>query len=115
MGFPEIRMRRLRTSATMRRMVRQTRLCVDDLVYPLFACPGRNVREPIASMTDCFHLSADCIADEAAQSPICAFRRCCSFGLPETKDEKGSEAWSENGAVQQAIRAIKKRVPESAR
>ncbi|NLT77702.1 MAG: porphobilinogen synthase [Planctomycetes bacterium] len=111
MGFPEIRMRRLRTSVMMRRMVRETRLCVDDLVYPLFACPGRDVKEPIASMTDCFHLSADYIADEAAQVADLGIPAVLLFGLPETKDEKGSEAWSESGAVQQAIRAIKTRVP----
>ncbi|HPC96168.1 MAG TPA: porphobilinogen synthase [Sedimentisphaerales bacterium] len=112
MGFPEIRMRRLRTSVPMRRMVRETRLSVDDLVYPLFACPGRNVREPIASMTDCFHLSADRIADEAARVADLGIPAVLLFGLPEKKDERGSEAWSESGAVQSAIRAIKKHIPD---
>jgi porphobilinogen synthase len=112
MGFPEIRMRRLRSSAAMRRVVRETKLSVDDLVYPLFACPGRDVRKPIASMTGCYHLSPDRIADEAAQVADLGIPAILLFGLPHEKDDKGSEAWSESGAVQQAIRAIKKRTPE---
>ncbi len=110
MGFPEIRMRRLRTSATMRRLVRETTLSVNDLVYPLFVRPGEGLKEPIPSMTGCFHLSADLIADEAAQVAELGIPAVLLFGLPEEKDEKGSEAWSERGAVQQAIRAIKQRV-----
>ncbi len=112
MGFPETRLRRLRTSAGMRRMVRETRLSVDDLVYPLFTRPGETLAEPIESMTGCFHFSPDRIADEAAAVAELGIPAVLLFGLPEKKDEKGSEAWSENGAVQQAIRQIKKRVPE---
>ena len=67
MGLPEIRMRRLRTTGTMRRLVRETSLSVDDLVYPLFVCPGENVKEPIVSMTDCFGFSPDTVAAEAAR------------------------------------------------
>ncbi|MBN1362409.1 MAG: porphobilinogen synthase [Sedimentisphaerales bacterium] len=112
MGFPQIRMRRLRTSTTMRRMVRETAVSVDDLVYPLFVRAGEKLKKPVASMTGCFHLSADLIADEAEEIARLGIPAVLLFGLPEKKDEKGSEAWSETGAVQEAIRRIKKRVPD---
>jgi len=112
MGFPEIRMRRLRTSATMRRMVRETSLSVNDLIYPLFVRAGEGLKKPIASMTDCFHFSPDRIAEEAAEVAGLGIPAVLLFGLPTQKDEKGSEAWSESGPVQQATREIKKRTPD---
>jgi len=112
MGFPEIRLRRLRTSATMRRMVCETTLGVNDLVYPLFVRPGAGLKERIPSMTDCYHLSPDMVTDEAAQVAELGIPAVLLFGLPEKKDEQGSEAWSESGAVQSAIRAIKQHVPD---
>jgi len=112
MGFPEIRMRRLRTGATMRRLVRETTVNVDDLVYPLFVRPGERLKEPIPSMTDCYHLSPDLVADEAAEVADLGIPAVLLFGLPEKKDAQGSDAWSESGAVQRAIRAIKQRVPQ---
>jgi porphobilinogen synthase len=112
MGFPEIRMRRLRRSATMRRMVRETSLSVDDLIYPLFVRAGQGLKRPIPSMTDCFHFSPDRIAEEAAEVAELGIPAVLLFGLPAHKDEQGSEAWAEDGVVQQAIRAIKKRTPE---
>ncbi len=112
MGFPELRMRRLRASATMRRMVRETSLSVDDFIYPLFVRAGEGLKKPIGSMRDCFHFSPDLIADEAAEVADLGIPAVLLFGLPAQKDERGSEAWSESGPVQQAIRAIKERVPE---
>ena len=112
MGFPEIRMRRLRSSATMRRMVRETSLSVNDLVYPLFIRAGEGLKKPISSMTDCFHFSPDLIAEEAAEIASLGIPAVLLFGLPHKKDEQGSEAWSEDGPVQQAIREIKKRTPD---
>jgi porphobilinogen synthase len=112
MGFPEIRMRRLRSSATMRRMVRETALRVDDLIYPLFVRAGQGLKTPIPSMTDCFHFSPDRIAEEAAEVADLGIPAVLLFGLPAQKDEKGSEAWAEDGVVQQAIRRIKQRTPE---
>jgi len=112
MGFPEIRMRRLRTNATLRRMVRETSLGVDDLVYPLFIRAGEGIKTPIASMTGCFHYSPDRIAEETAEVAALGVPAVLLFGLPETKDERGSEAWSETGPVQQAIHEIKKRTPD---
>ena len=108
MVFPEIRMRRLRGSATMRRLVRETVLSVDNLVYPLFVCPGENVKKPIESMTDCFHFSLDTIVAEAVTVESLGIPAVLLFGLPGRKDEIGSEAWAEDGAIQQAIMEIKK-------
>lgn len=112
MGFPEIRMRRLRSSSTMRRLVRQTILSVDDLVYPLFVKKGEGLKEPIKSMTDCFHFSPDTVAVEAAEVAVLGIPAVLLFGLPSKKDDKGSEAWAEDGAVQQAVREIKKATPD---
>jgi len=112
MGFPKIRMRRLRISGSMRRLVRETALSVDDLVYPLFVRQGEAVREPIGSMTDCFHFSPDTVAAEAARVASLGIPAVLLFGLPEKKDEMGSEARAENGVVQRAVKQIKKVVPE---
>jgi porphobilinogen synthase len=112
MGFPDIRMRRLRRNATMRRMVRETVLSVDDFIYPLFVRAGQGIKKPIPSMTDCFHVSPDRVADEAAEAAGLGVPAVLLFGLPAHKDEKGSEAWADDGVVQQAIRAIKKRTPD---
>ncbi|MCU0916008.1 MAG: porphobilinogen synthase [Planctomycetes bacterium] len=112
MGFPEIRMRRLRRSATMRRMVRETTLRVDDLIYPLFVRAGQGLKQSIPSMTDCYHFSPDRIAEETARVADLGIPAVLLFGLPAHKDETGSEAWAEDGVVQQAIRQIKKRAPD---
>ncbi len=112
MGFPQIRMRRLRTNPTMRRMVRETTVSIDDLVYPLFVRAGAKLKKPIGSMTDCYHFSPDTIADEAEEVADLGIPAVLLFGLPETKDDDGSEAWSETGCVQEAIRRIKQRVPD---
>lgn len=112
MGFGKSRMRRLRSSESMRRLVRETNLSVDDLVYPLFAVSGRAVKEPAESMTDCFRFSPDRVAEEAAGIAELGIRAVLLFGVPKSKDEQGSAAWAENGVVQQAISQIKKAVPE---
>jgi porphobilinogen synthase len=111
MGFPKIRMRRLRSSGSMRRLVRETALSVGDLVYPLFVKEGEAVKEPIGLMTDCFHFSPDSVAAEAAEVASLAIPAVLLFGLPEKKDEMGSEAWAEKGVVQRAVKQIKKAVP----
>jgi len=112
MAFPRIRMRRLRSSENMRRLVRETVLSVDDLVYPLFVRSGEGLREPIGSMSGCFHFSPDTVAAEAAKVAALGIPAVLLFGLPAKKDKTGSEAWAENGAVQRAVGAIKKEVPE---
>jgi len=111
MLFPKTRMRRLRTSEAMRRLVRETALSVDDFVYPLFVREGKGLKEPIKSMTGCFHFSPDTIAAEARDVAELGIPAVLLFGLPAKKDAAGSEAWAENGAVQRAVREIKKAVP----
>jgi porphobilinogen synthase len=112
MGFPKIRMRRLRSSKSMRRLVRQTTLSVDDLVYPLFVRDGEGLKEPIKSMTDCFHFSPDTVANEAAEVAALGIPAVLLFGLPDKKDQIGSQAWAEDGVVQRSIKQIKKAAPE---
>jgi porphobilinogen synthase len=87
-------------------------LSVDDLVYPLFVREGKNIKEPIKSMTGCFHFSPDTIAEEAKEVSNLAIPAVLLFGLPAKKDETGSQAWSENGVVQRSIKQIKKAAPD---
>ena len=112
MAFPKVRMRRLRSSAAMRRLVRQTGLSVDDLVYPLFVRHGKGLKQPINSMTDCFHFSPDTVAAEAAEVASLRIPAVLLFGLPAKKDDVGSEAWAEDSVVQRSIRQIKKAAPQ---
>ena len=112
MAFPKIRMRRLRSSPAMRRLVRQTSLSIDDFVYPLFVREGRGLKEPIKSMADCFHFSPDTVAAEAADVASLGIPAVLLFGLPNKKDQTGSQAWAEAGVVQRSIKEIKKAAPE---
>jgi len=112
MGFPKNRMRRLRSSDSMRRLVRQTSLRMDDFVYPLFVRDGRGIKKPIKSMTDCFHFSVDKLADEARDIASLGIPAVLLFGLPEKKDAVGSQAWAEDGVIQRAIKEIKETTPE---
>jgi porphobilinogen synthase len=112
MNFPKIRLRRLRSSASMRRLVRETSLSIDNLVYPLFVREGENLKEPIKSMTGCFHFSPDTIAAEAAEVAALGIPAVLLFGLPDKKDQTGSQAWAEDGVVQRSVKEIKKAVPD---
>lgn len=112
MAFPKTRIRRLRTNATMRKLVSQNELSLNDLVYPLFTCPGTKVKEPIPSMDGCFHLSPDIIAEEAREVASLGIPAVLIFGLPINKDATGSEAADPNGPVPQAIKAIKQACPD---
>jgi porphobilinogen synthase len=112
MAFPQTRLRRLRGSAGLRRLVRQTTLSVDNLVYPLFVRPGRGAKVPIPSMAGCSHLSPDKVAEEATEIAALGIPAVLLFGLPEHKDPTGSEAWSEQGPVQEAIARIRKAAPD---
>jgi porphobilinogen synthase len=96
----------------MRRLVRETTLSVNDFVYPLFVREGKGLKEPVKSMTNCFHFSPDTIAAEAAEVAASRIPAVLLFGLPGKKDATGSEAWSETGVVQRAIKEIKQRTPE---
>ena len=112
MSFPESRPRRLRRTEAVRRMVRETTLSVDNLMYPLFVCPGKGVRKEIASLPGQYHLSVDQLAREAESIANLGIPSVMLFGLPDKKDSAGSEAWHPEGIVQRAIRALKKATPE---
>lgn len=105
-----IRPRRLRRTAAIRSMVRETRLDVADLIYPLFVCPGEGVRREIGSMPGVFNLSVDELVKEAEAAKRDGITSLIIFGLPESKDAEGSDAWAEDGITQRSIRAIKREV-----
>src|SRR4051812_41110930 len=112
MAFPVHRMRRLRASAGLRNLVRETRLSPANLVYPLFVCPGKGVRKEIRSMPGVFNLSVDEAVKEAESARSLGITAIILFGLPESKDEQASGAWIDDGIVQQATRAIKREVKD---
>ncbi|MDE1175855.1 MAG: porphobilinogen synthase [Edaphobacter sp.] len=107
MNFPAVRMRRLRRTAAMRTLVRETSLAPSQLIYPLFICPGEGVRKPIGSMPGVFNLSIDEALKEAEECAKLGLGGLLLFGLPEEKDEQGTGAWAEDGIVQQSLRAMK--------
>jgi len=108
MGFPERRMRRLRKTETLRRMVRETRLSPDDFIYPLFVTPGQKVREPIPSMPGQFRLSVDETVKTCREVVRLGIPAVILFGIPEKKDPLGTQAYNDQAPVQRAIRALKK-------
>ncbi len=110
MTFPITRLRRLRTSETLRRMVRETKLSVDDLIYPLFVCSGKKVQEEIPSMPGQFRLSVDELVEECKAVEQLGIPAVILFGIPEHKNPLGKEGYADNGIVQEALRAVKKAV-----
>src|SRR3954465_4141496 len=112
MAFPTQRMRRLRASAGLRNLVRETRLTPANLIYPLFVCPGKGVRKEIRSMPGVFNLSVNQAVKEAEAARSLGIQAIILFGLPESKDEQASGAWIDDGIVQQATRAIKREVKD---
>ena len=112
MQFPQYRPRRMRRIENLRRMIRETRLSVDNLIYPLFVVPGEKVRRPVASMPGVFQLSRDEVVREAKEVAKLKIPAVILFGVPEEKDERGSEAYSQSGVVQQAVKAIKDATPD---
>ncbi|MEE9285685.1 MAG: porphobilinogen synthase [Dehalococcoidia bacterium] len=110
--FPALRMRRMRRTEPIRRLVRETALAPSDLVYPLFVVHGRGVRQEIPTMPGCFHLSPDEAVREAEETLELGVPAVILFGIPASKDAAGSEAYAEAGIVQQAVRALKGALPE---
>jgi porphobilinogen synthase len=108
MNYPDYRPRRLRRTEGLRRMVRETRLSVDDFVYPLFVVPGSGIEKPISSLPGQYNYSVDKATDAAARAADLGIPSVLLFGIPEHKDAVGSEAWKDSGVVQKAIRSIKK-------
>jgi porphobilinogen synthase len=111
MRFPRYRARRLRSSERLRHLVQETTLTPNDFILPLFICPGRGIRQEITSLPGQYHLSVDQVAEEARAVADLGIPAVLLFGIPETKDAVGSEAYSPTGVVQQAVRAIKQAVP----
>ena len=107
-----IRPRRLRTSDTLRRMVRETRVSPDSLIYPLFLVEGENIKEPIPSLEGQWRYSPDRVCEEIEECLNAGVSRVLLFGIPAHKDACGSSAWDPNGVVQQGIRAIKEKFPQ---
>ena len=112
MAFPQNRSRRLRRTEVLRRFVRETRLSVDGLVYPLFVQPGEGVRKEISSMPGVFNLSVDELVKECREVRQLGLPAVLLFGIPESKDELGTGAYADDGIVQRAVRAVKSEVPD---
>lgn len=107
-----IRPRRLRSSDTLRRMVRETRVSPDSLIYPLFLIEGEHIKEPIPSLEGQWRYSPDRVCEEIEECMTAGVKRVLLFGIPAHKDACGSSAWDPNGVVQQGIRAIKAKYPD---
>lgn len=112
MQYPQLRMRRLRKNASIRDLVRETRLSMNDLVMPLFVRPGEGIRNEIRSMPGNYQQSVDKLTENCASLYQKGVKSVLLFGIPETKDETGEVACGHNSIVQQAIRSIKREVPD---
>ena len=112
MQFPDYRPRRLRKNENFRRMIRETKLSVDNLIYPLFVVPGTKVKKPIESMPGIFQMSVDHIVKETERVKALGIPAVLLFGVPEEKDEIASGAMAEGGIIQRAVRGIKEKVPD---
>jgi porphobilinogen synthase len=112
MAFPVTRLRRLRRTAQLRDLVRETRLTPDAFVYPMFVCSGEGVRKAVRSMPGVFNLSVDEAVKEAQEAYSLGVPAVILFGLPDKKDEVATGAWDDDGIVQQAARAMKREVPD---
>ena len=112
MPYPLYRPRRLRESPLLRKMVRETALRADDFMLPLFTVHGRGVREPIGSMPGQYRLSIDELLKECKDAASMGIPAVLLFGLPHDKDPRGSEAYAEDGIIQQAVRAVKDTIPD---
>ena len=109
-NYPLKRLRRLRYNPLVRDMVRETILTKDDFIYPLFVVPGNKIKNPVKSMPGVFQMSIDTLVEECKEVVSLGIPAVILFGIPDYKDEVGSEAYSPNGIIQQAVRAIKANV-----
>ncbi|MBI4768807.1 MAG: porphobilinogen synthase [Deltaproteobacteria bacterium] len=112
MLFPDYRPRRLRRNESFRRMIRETTLSVNNLIYPMFVVFGKGIRRPIASMPGIFQLSIDELIKEAREILSLRIPAIMLFGIPDKKDEKASGAYDPNGVIQRAMKTLKDKVPE---
>jgi len=112
MVFPEYRPRRMRQNAQIRRMVRETHLSVNDLILPVFAVNGKNIKNPIPSMPGHFQMSVDHLINVAQDAQQMGIPAIIVFGIPDKKDALGTQAYAKNGVVQNAVKAIKNKVSD---
>ena len=110
-GFPEYRPRRLRRNELLRSLVRETTVSTSNLILPLFVVPGQGVRKPIGSMPGVFQTSVDELVKDAREAADLGIPGVLLFGIPETKDERGTSGYADDGIVPRAVAAIKKEVP----
>jgi porphobilinogen synthase len=110
-AFPVTRLRRFRRTAALRSLVRETRLSLDDVVYPLFVCPGEGVERPLEGLDAIAQRSVDRLCAEAEEVYRLGVGAVLLFGIPEEKDDAGSGAYDEDGIVQRALRALREQVP----
>ncbi len=112
MNFPQSRPRRLRKNKAVRDMVKETSVSVEDLVYPVFVREGNNIKNPVESMPGIFQLSIDKAKEDIKEAIELGIKSIILFGIPEKKDELGSQAYDENGIIARAIREIKSSFPD---
>lgn len=112
MGFPTSRPRRMRGSETLRKMFSETSLSLDDLIYPMFAIHGKDVKNPVSSMPGVFQLSVDQLMLEAAEAVNLGVPSVLLFGIPSYKDSHGTSSWDCEGPVHSAVRALKDKWPD---
>jgi len=112
MSFPTQRLRRTRRREALRRMVKETKLSADDLIFPMFVVHGNNIKNEIKSLPGNYHLSIDNLIKDAEEIVKLKIPAVILFGLPASKDEVGSEAYASDGIVQQAVRALKSEMPD---
>ncbi len=110
--FPIYRPRRLRANENLRRLIRETTLSVDDLIYPMFVVHGHNTATEISAMPGCYQYSVDTLVTAAKELAALGIPGTILFGVPEAKDALGSEAYADDGIIQQAVRAVKDAVPD---
>lgn len=109
--YPTKRLRRLRYNPLVRDMIRETELSKNDLIYPLFVVPGEKIKNEIKSMPGVFQMSIDVLVEECKEVSALGIPAVILFGIPEHKDEQGSDAYDPNGIIQRAVRAVKANVP----
>lgn len=112
MMFPEYRARRLRRTEAIRSLVRETVLTVDDLIYPLFICEGKGIKEEITSMPGIYRFSLDRVIKEVREATELGLKAFILFGIPAHKDEVGSSAYAKEGIIQRAVKTLKDKFPQ---
>ena len=112
MYFPKYRPRRLRSNKHLRELIRETHLSVKDLIMPLFVRPGNGIKREISSMPGNYQFSVDTLVEEVKEIATLGIPGIILFGIPDSKDELGTEAYADDGIIQKAIRAIKENVSD---